>query len=220
MLEQQFPGAVPAAAGLGQALATGLAELDGILPGQGLPRGKVSVWAPGVGASALLRSACQQAVRRGERAAWIDAGHTAPGSVAWEGVALVRPPTAVAALVAAEELLRSGGFALVVLTGASSGGAQRVRMTRAAGEGGGALVELSEHRQMAAMRLRSWVPAGGWRWVQDALGEAVALEAVRVRVQAEALGWSRGAEVTLPVEGHGVRLAPDPSLPSRRGAGR
>src|SRR5687768_2684353 len=112
-LEARFPNAVPLPERTVPQVATGIAGLDRILPGGGLPRGRLSVWMPGIGGGAVLRSACMRAVERGERAAWIDGvGRESPG-VSWSGVLVARPRTEQQALECTEELLRSGGFSVV-----------------------------------------------------------------------------------------------------------
>ncbi|HUF26152.1 MAG TPA: hypothetical protein VMM18_04130, partial [Gemmatimonadaceae bacterium] len=73
-LAARFPDAQPLVYRTAAALPMGLPELDGLLPNGGLPRGRVTVWAPGGGATAVLRSACAAAVVRGERAAWVEVG--------------------------------------------------------------------------------------------------------------------------------------------------
>ena len=82
-------------------------------------------------------------VASGERSAWIDGDNTVAGAF-WSnasGLYLVRPKSRVHALRAAEELLRSGGFSLLVLAGTEPQGTETVRLTRAAREGGAALVD-------------------------------------------------------------------------------
>jgi hypothetical protein len=159
-------------------------------------------------------------LERGERAAWIDAAGTASGEIPWSGAALVRPENPREALVCAEELVRSGGFSLVVLAGTVSRGSERVRLTRCVREGGTALVELSGETHMAAIRFQSGVAPGGLRWRCNHRGEPVRLASVTVRVQAAALGWSRETDLLLPVHTHALRLSLEPSLVSRRGAAR
>lgn len=220
ILERSFPDAVPAVYRTAGGIATGLSALDRALPSGGLPRGRLSTWEEGVGSAALLRAACLEVVRGGERAAWIDARHTASADVSWSGVALVRPEQPRDVLLCAEELLRCGGFSLVVLSGTETRGAERLRLCRAAREGGGAFVESSAEGYMAAVRLRSWVGAGALRWERSELGEPLRVKEVRVRVRATALGWSQEAEVSLPVASHAHRLSLEPALVSRRGAAR
>lgn len=218
MLERRFPDAVPVAMRAARALPTGVAALDGILPGGGLPRGRLSVWAPGVGSTAILRAACLETVGRGERAAWVDAAGTISGLEPWGGIVLLRPAERREALVAAEELVRCGAFALVVLSGAATAGTERARLCRTAKEGGTTLVETSTEGFMAAVRLSSHPSPWGWRWQRDALGEAVEVECVRVRVRAAALGWSQEAEIELPVLACEQRLSLESAMGDRRGA--
>ena len=219
-LEERFPGAVPVAFRTARAVATGWAELDAALPGGGLPRGRLSVWS-GAGATAVLRGVCAAALARGERAAWVDAARTTSGEAEWGGIALVRTGTSAEALLCAEELLRCGGFGVVVLGGVATAGADRVKLVHVAREGGAAFVEAgSGDGWMAAVRVSSWVPPGGVRWRRDALGEAVEVDSVGVRVRATALGWSRDAEVDLPVAARDFRLSLEPGLGDRRGAAR
>ncbi|HSJ33377.1 MAG TPA: hypothetical protein VK933_18195, partial [Longimicrobiales bacterium] len=132
-LERRFPDALPLGQGTAAAVGTGLAALDGLLPGGGLARGRVTLWQPGGGATAVLRSACEAAVGRGERSAWVESP-TVGGAEFWrQGPLLVRPETERLALVSAEELLRSGGVSLVVLAGAGREAAREaVRLSRAA----------------------------------------------------------------------------------------
>ena len=220
LLRQRFPGAVPVVDRTASAVPTGLPVLDGALPGRGFPRGRLSTWAPGVGVTGVLLTACQAAIRQGERAAWIDGASVSTGAV-WEGGALLaRPANDREAWGCAEELVRSGGFATVVLTGTRLAGPERVRLTRVAREGGAALVVVSEEAFLASVRVRSWIPRGGIRWRRNSLGEPVDVAAVRLRVGVTALGWSREAEVELPVVSDDVRLSLEPALVDRRGAAR
>ncbi len=218
-LEERFPGAVPVAFRTAQAMATGWSALDAALPGGGLPRGRLSVWS-GTGATAVLRGVCAAALARGERAAWVDAACTTSGEAEWGGISLVRSHGA-SALLCAEELLRCGGFGVVVLAGAATTGTARVRLVHVAREGGAAFVEAgSGDGWMAAVKVSSWVPPGGVRWRRDGLGEAVEVDSVGVRLRATALGWSRDAEVDLPVAARDFRLSLEPGLGDRRGAAR
>ena len=132
-LERRFPDAQPVRQGTTGAVATGIGPLDGALPAGGLPRGRVTLWRPGGGATAVLRSACGTVVTGGERAVWVDGAGVIAGAYwgvgprrsgrgavregAGAGPLLFRPSDPVNAAACAEELLRSGGFALVVLMG-------------------------------------------------------------------------------------------------------
>ena len=222
LLEGRFPDAVPVTYRTAGAVATGLSELDRVLPGGGLPRGRLAAWVPGGGATAVLQAACLEAVRRGERAAWVDGAGMVAGEFWRGGPLLVRPAVGEgrgrAALAAAEELLRSGGFALVVVSGVEAVGTEAVRLARAAREGGSALVMLTAGVPVAALRVRSRIAPDGYRWRRGPFGEPAEVEAVEVQVQATAMGWSARAELVLPVARHDLRLSLDPGLADRRGA--
>ena len=58
-LSERFPDAQPIAYRTTGAVATGIAALDGMLPAGGLPRGRLSLWTPGGGATAILYAATQ-----------------------------------------------------------------------------------------------------------------------------------------------------------------
>jgi hypothetical protein len=220
ILEARFPNAVPLPERTVPQVATGIRALDRILPAGGFPRGRLTVWSSGVGGGAVLRSACRGAVDRGERAAWVEgAGRVAP-DVEWGGVVLARPRNEREALECAEELLRSGGFALVARLGEPSVGAERLRLCRAAREGGAALVELSSDPHLAALRISARTGAESYRWRLNGLGEPVAVESVALRVSALGPGWSREADVVLVVTEHEHSLSLEPGLPDRRGVAR
>jgi hypothetical protein len=216
-LEARFPNAVPLPERTVPQISTGVEPLDRILPSGGLPRGRLSIWVPGVGAAAVLRGACVRAAERGERAAWVDGvGRVSPG-LCWGGVVLARPRTEAQALECTEELLRSGGFAVVVRAGEGSRGAERVRLCRAAREGGAALIELAAEPHMAAVKILSRVGPQSFRWRVNALGEPVEFESVSLRVQVLASGWSRESDVELVVKDHEHCLSVEPGLADRRG---
>ena len=217
-LERRYPDAVPLGRGIAPAVGTGLGPLDKLLPGGGLARGRVTVWRPGGGATAVLRAASEAAVVRGERAAWVDAGGSQSADF-WRSGALLVRAGAKAALACAEELLRSGGFAVVVLAGAGrEAGREAVRLSRSARVGGAALVLVTEDAALAHLRVVSWLPPEGYRWRYNAFGEPVSVESVRVEVEASALGWSGRTSFELPVRQHDQRLGPEPRLVDRRGA--
>lgn len=218
LLERRFPDTLPMAGRTAPVVPTGTPALDRVFPQGGIPRGRLTAWTPGGGASALLRAACWAALARGERAVWIDAAGTVTGE-GWDtGVALARPPAPEAALECAEELARSGAYALVVLAGPPSADAARVRLVRAASEGGTALVALDRGGFMAGVRVASRVEPGGFRWGRDSGGGRIGPSAATVRVQATALGWSRETEIVLAIHSHDLRLSVDARLGDRRGA--
>jgi hypothetical protein len=218
-LERRFPDAVPLPRGTAAGLRTGIEALDGMLPGGGLGRGRVTVWRPGGGATAVLRSALEAVARRGERAAWVD-GAGSLGVDFWRrGPLLVRPGSEREALVCAEELLRSGGFGLVVLTGGGRETAREtVRLSRAARAGGGAFVLVAPESAVSHLRVQSRIEPEGYRWRRNPFGEPVEVVAVRLEVEASALGWGGRAAFELPVCTYRARLSPEPRLVDRRGA--
>ncbi len=91
VLEQRFPDAVPPAYRTAPQVATGIAKLDRILPGGGLPRGRLAAWIAGGAATAILRAACEAVDGRGERAVWVNGAGTVAGAGWGQGPYLVRP---------------------------------------------------------------------------------------------------------------------------------
>jgi len=217
LLEQRFPDATPVTHRTAEPVVTGIGVLDRILPGGGLPRGRLSVWMPQGGATAILRAACLTTTRKGERSAWIDGLGTIAGQFWEEGPVLVRPASRRNSLRAAEELLRCGGFSLIVLTGSEPAGTEMVRLSRAAREGGAAFVALTSHTSMASLRLTSRIMRGSYVWRRNPFGEPAEACSATVRVHAHSLGWNRQAEMSLPVVPHELRMALDAGLPDRRG---
>lgn len=243
-LERRFPDAQPVRQGTTGAVATGIGPLDSALPAGGLPRGRVTVWRPGGGATAVLRSAVDAVMAGGERAAWVDGAGVISGAY-WAGGAsrtagpesddavsgplplLFRPADPVNAAACAEELLRSGGFALVVLTGVGSGGGGRgladgegVRLGRGAREGGAALVAVAGGAPVSHLKVRTRYEPDGFRWREGPFGEPAALESVMVRARMESMGLDRRIRFRLGVESHDVRLSLEPGLVDRRGVRR
>ncbi|HUF13986.1 MAG TPA: hypothetical protein VMN78_12855 [Longimicrobiales bacterium] len=246
-LELRFPDAMPIARGLAPAVGTGVPVLDGALPNRGLPRGCLTVWRGGAGATALLRSACVEAVVRGERAVWVDGAGAVLGDFWPAGVMVVRPGGGGGggsdpgsrgrgrgsgrghfALAAAEELLRCGGFALVVVTGVPEGvDAELVRLSRVAREGGGALVAVDDGRARgrrqgqggvaARLKVETWYRPEGHVWRRGPFGEPVEVETMGMGARVMGTGWLRSVDFQLPVREHAYRLSLDSGLVDRRG---
>ncbi len=159
-------GARPVASG--PVASTGVPALDALLPGGGLPRGRVVEWLGprSSGKTALLRAGLARLRGAGESVAWIDAGRTlyAPDwadLVPGEGEFwVVRPRDAAETAWCADLLLRSGAFGAVALygpRGAGPGGkalrrGAAVRLQRLAEEAGALFVVLGE-APLAALRL-------------------------------------------------------------------
>lgn len=222
LIQQRFPDALPLTGGAqtSEQVASGIDALDRMLPNGGFPRGRLSVWAPQGGATAILRAACHAVVANGERSAWIDGDGTIAGT-SWDAdgsLYLVRPASRLHALRAAEELLRSGGFSLLVLAGTEPRGAETVRLTRAAREGGSALVTIGSTASMASLRLRSRLMH--YRWRRSPFGDPADAEEVTVRVGATAAGWSSHTTFPIPVMHHELRLSLESALADRRGLPR
>ena len=220
LLEQRFPDAVPVRQRTAGGIATGIEPLDRALPGGGLPRGRIAVWAPGGGATATLRAACSVVTSTGERAVWIDALGTTIGDFWDPRTPIAQPRGSHQAQGCAEELVRCGGFALVVLNGGELDDAARVRLSRAVREGGSALAILNEGGFMAGVRVRSRIAPDDYRWRVNPFGEPTRVESVTIRAHVTALGWDKEAIFSLPVAEHDLRLSLEPALGDRRGAAR
>jgi hypothetical protein len=217
LLEARFPDATPVTHRTAEPVATGITTLDAILPGGGLPRGRLTVWVPEGGATAILRAASQTTVLNGERAVWIDGKGTIAGAFWEEGPVLVRPRTRREGLRASEELLRCGGFALVVVAGIEPEGMENVRLSRAAREGGGALVTLTTHTSMASLRVSSSILRESYRWRKDPFGDPADAEEAKIRIRAHSLGWSRSVDIPIKVVPFDVRVSLEGGLVDRRG---
>ena len=217
ILEQRFPDATPVTHRTADPVATGIQPLDSILPNGGLPRGRLSVWMPQGGATAILRAACLTVTGTGERAAWIDGLGTIAGQVWEEGPVLVRPANRRNSLRAAEELLRCGGFSLIVLTGSEPAGTEMVRLSRASREGGSAFVALTTHTSMASVRLVSRIMPHSYVWKRGPFGDPAEACSATVKVRAQSLGWNRQTEFRVPIAQYDLRNALEPGLPDRRG---
>jgi hypothetical protein len=217
LLEQRFPDATPVTHRTAEPVATGIQPLDLILPNGGLPRGRLSVWMPQGGATAILRAACVTVTSTGERSAWIDGLGTISGQFWEEGPVLVRPANRKNSLRAAEELLRCGGFSLIVLSGSEPAGTEMVRLSRAAREGGAAFVALTSHTSMASLRLTSRITPHSYVWTRSAFGEPAEACSASIKVRAQSLGWNKSTELRVPVISYDLRSALEPGLPDRRG---
>lgn len=226
LLEQRFPDAVQIARHIADPVVTGIAQLDRALPGGGFPLGRLTVWEPGGGATSIMRAACSRVVAHGDRAAWVDVAGTIAGAFWEEGPLLVRPEGRVSALRAVDELLRSGGFRLVVLAGERGSDApffrdvDLVRLVRSAHDGGSAFVALTRLSTMAALRIAARIAPDHYRWSRDPFGDPAEVQDVRIRTQVRALGWNARAEFPIPVQSHELRLSLEPSLADRRGLPR
>jgi hypothetical protein len=172
---------------------------------------------PQGGATSILRAACLTVASSGERAAWVDGLGTIAGEFWEEGPVLVRPANRRNSLRAAEELLRCGGFGLIVLTGSEPAGTEMVRLSRAAREGGSAFVALTSHTSMASVRLVSRIMPNSYVWKRTPFGDPAEACSASVKVHAQSLGWNRHTELRVPVIQHELRSSLETELPDRRG---
>ena len=172
---------------------------------------------PQGGATAVLRAACHTTVAQGERAVWMDGLGTVAGPFWEEGPVLVRPRNRKHGLRGAEELLRCGGFALVVIAGIEPEGTETVRLSRAAREGGSALVTLTAHASMASLRVTSQILRESYRWRRTPFGDPAEAQEAMIRVHARSLGWNRSADILMPVVAYDLRMGIEAGLKDRRG---
>ena len=181
-------------AALDSSVATGRETLDAILPMGGWPRGGLSesIGPAGGGCLTLPLCAAARMTSAGELVALVDevGDFHGPGAVGL-GVfpsllCVVRPPGGRRSIWSAEQLARSGRFALVILHRREALRVQEARMLRVAAEAGGAAVILvgCQGRQppgIASLRLR----------VAATEAHGISVEVLRAR------GGSPGGVVTL-----------------------
>ena len=217
------------------ALPTGVAALDAVLVGGGLPRGRLTeiVGPTGSGKTTLTRAVVESTVAAHGWVAYVDAQRTLDARD-WvhlgdaEGVWIIRPRDAGRAAWCADVLLRSGAFALVVLDGAPVlTKSAAVRLTRLARESNAAFVVLGERTGGAsqlggAVRLlvertkrRHPPPTTPHPPPVGSGGSGVVSIAVRV----EKGGTLRTVEVRCAI-GVARRLCTHPEVPDRRGVAR
>jgi hypothetical protein len=204
-------------------LPTGIAELDVLLVGRGIPRGRLTeiTGASGSGRTSMLRTLVTAAASSGRWVAYIDATRTlAPRDWAHVGserapLWIIRPANAARAPWCADLLLRSGAFALVVMDGAPQlSRVLAVRLTRLARDVGAAFVVTGEHGGDATgssvrIRLAARDPARAAR-------ESGKRSERTTTITLEKGGKRRTIEVSY---GRAVarRLCAHPEVPDRRG---
>ena len=156
MLHAQRLSVAPSPPPVIAVLPTGLAALDAVLLGRGVPKGRLTeiVGLLGSGRTTLARRLVAAAVEQGLRAAYVDAARTldprgwaplAEDPERGTGVLVVRPKDRGRGAWCADVLLRSGAFGLVVVDGAPPLSRQvTVRLTRLARDAGAALVVVGD----------------------------------------------------------------------------
>jgi hypothetical protein len=228
------------------ALPTGVAALDAVLVGGGLPRGRLTeiIGPAGSGKTTLTRAIVESTVAAHGWVAYVDAQRTLDARD-WvhlgdaEGVWIIRPRDAGRAAWCADVLLRSGAFALVVLDGAPAlTKSAAVRLTRLARESNAAFVVLGERTGGASQlggavrllveRTRKRHPRPPtphlhpprphpWGVGSGEWGVESATRTIAVRV--EKGGTLRTVEVRCAI-GVARRLCTHPEVPDRRGVAR
>lgn len=217
LLVERFPDAVLVPDRATPPLPTGFSVFDRLLPNGGLPRGRMVTWTSlEGGATAVLRAACASLLGTGQRVAWIDGARTI-GPSGFDGPLIVRPDDGALALRSAEILLRSGGFALIVMTGCDPEHQGMLRLSRMVHEGQGAFVALTARSLTATVRVSSRFLLDRFRWATGPFGDVAAVESVAIEITVKASGWSRSAFLNLPAASHELRLSVEPGLADRRG---
>jgi hypothetical protein len=130
---------------------------------------------------------------------------------------VVRPSSSSLGLSATEILLRSGGFALIVLSGIEPDQGSMLRLSRMVHEGNGAFVAITNRTLTASIRLSSRFLVDRFRWAVGPFGEAARVDSVAIELTAAAPGWSKSLTVSLPASSFDLRLSLDPELADRRG---
>jgi hypothetical protein len=193
-------------------LTSGMTALDALLGG-GWPQGKVGemVGPDASGRSGVAIATVAAAAARGEVVAWLDATDALdPASAAAAGVDLrrvlwVRPHGVEEAVRAAELVLETGGFTVVVLdfgSGVSSAqgrggkgrGALRLRLVRAVEQAGVVALVLAERPWVGTLAgVTAAFGRGEVRWGGNVDGEPRWLAGIALQVQVERGGVERWA---------------------------
>lgn len=233
-LRQQLATVVAGTPSSTPGLPTGLAPLDAILPGGGVPRGRLTeLLAPaGLGKTTLARSLVAATIRGGGGVAWIDATRTldprdwAAEAAAYEALWVVRPGDPARGPWCADLLLRSAAFALVVLDGAPVlPRAVAVRLSQLARESDAALLLLGEGTRASevggALRLRLERAPARSTSITPVASRSPGAATHRVIATLEKGGPYQHIELEVG-RGHGIarRLCTHPEIPDRRGVAR
>ena len=220
-LRQQLAAVVAGTPSSTPGLPTGVATLDAILPGGGVPRGRLTeLLAPaGLGKTTLARSLVAATIRGGGGVAWIDATRTldprdwATESAAYDALWVVRPGDAARGPWCADLLLRSAAIALAVLEGAPVlPRAVAVRLSQLARESDAALLLLGEGTKASEV--------GGALRLRLAGSRSPGAATPRVTATLEKGGPYQHIQLEVG-RGHGIarRLCTHPEIPDRRGVG-
>ncbi|MBI2408313.1 MAG: hypothetical protein HYV19_08460 [Gemmatimonadetes bacterium] len=247
VLRQQLAEIVEGARPVMPGLPTGLAALDAVLPGHGLPRGRLTeiAGAPGSGRTTIARQLVAATLHAGWWVAYVDASRTlAPRDWAalgaHDGLWVVRPDDPQRGAWCADVLLRSGAFGLVILDGAPAlSRPVTVRLVRLARASDAAFVLLAPDGQHAgvagALQLRVQRVRGKRK--SEPLDLTTRLEGSprssartpaqpelrRLMISIEKGGSAQRVEVSYAADEstHATRrVREDPQVPDRRGVAR
>jgi len=221
---------LPPPAPVAPALPTGIATLDAVLLGGGLPRGRLTeiVGGTGSGKTTLARAIVEATVEAHGWVAYIDAQRTLDPRD-WvhlgdaEGVWMIRPHDATRAAWCADVLLRSSAFALVILDGAPALSKEvAVRLTRLARESNAAFVLLGDKAGGATQlggAVRLLVERRRPKDRKTGGQEDRKTETHTIGVRVEKGGTLRTVEVSCAIA-VARRLCAHPEVPDRRGVAR
>lgn len=242
-LRQQLAAVVAGTPSTTPGLPTGIAALDAILPGGGIPAGRLTeLLAPaGSGKTTLARSLVTATITSGRCVAWVDATRTldprdwVSASMNGDALWVVRPADPARASWCADLLLRTGAFALVVLDGAPIlPRTVAVRLSQLARESDAALLLLGDGTRASeiggALRLvlkrsgRSPGVPGSRGTVSTTTTSTTHADARRVVVTLEKGGPYHHVQLEVP-GGNSIntvarRLCAHPEIPDRRGVAR
>jgi len=208
-LQERFAAATPPRADTGERLLSGWSALDAQLGGLGRGESLLVRAAPGAGGLALVGDWLTHAAAADHRVALIDA----EGSVAPEAALTSAPLWVVRtphAWVAADLLLRSGGFDLVAMVGLPPTGRGRVgpRVRRLLTEHGARLIVLGGRPPFRPDHSVS-VSLAAVEWSASPVGDAPQRRTFRVETAGASFEVTR-ADCSID------RLRADPLAPDRR----
>jgi len=224
-LRQQLAAVIAGTPSAAPGLATGIAALDGALPGNGIPRGRITeLLAPaGLGKTTLARSLAAATLTAGHTVAWVDATRTLDprdwvtvDAGRTDALWVVRPSAPARASWCADLLLRTGSFALVVLDGAPVlPRAVAVRLAQLARDSDAALLLLGEGTRASEIGGALRIVMGKEKHSKrGAAGVTATIEkgGLHQHVPLQLLEFGRGNSV-----GSTRRVHSHPEIPDRRG---
>lgn len=217
VLRERLAALAPPPRAYSGVIATGDEALDSILPGGGIPTGKIVeiTGAPGSGQTTLARQLVAGALATGRMVAYIDGAKVlAPRDwiLSEHSLWIVRPPPDRVARCA-DLLLRSGAFGMVVVDGSILSRPVALRLSRLAREQNAALVVVNRSDKpvpSSALRLRiATEKKSYWRYGEQ-------FQSRYWRIFIDKYGMNRSVEVSCGVP-LACRLRSHTEVPDRRG---